>query len=62
MYKSFKSREPPIEDDLKILKVEYFSNQSSDLPQIFNLIFGDQTKMEYCLNKDDLQLKTTSKY
>ena len=51
-----------MEDDLKILKVEYLSNLSSDLPKMFNLSLGDQTKMEYCFNKDDLQWKTTSKY
>ena len=39
-----------MEDDLKILKVEYLSNQSLDLPQIFNLSLVDQTKMEYSLN------------
>ena len=30
MYKSFKLKRPPIEDDLKILKVEYFSNHCID--------------------------------
>ena len=44
-----KWRQPPMEDDLKILKVEYLSNLSSDLPKMFNLSLGDQTKMEYCL-------------
>ena len=51
-----------MEDDLKILKVEYLSNHWSDLPQILNLSFGDQTKMKYYFNEDDLQWKTTSKY
>ena len=27
-----------MEDDLKVLKVEYLSNQSSDLPQILNYV------------------------
>ena len=35
-----------MEDDLKILKVEYLSNHWSDLPQIFNLSLGDQTKIK----------------
>jgi hypothetical protein len=43
-----------MEDDLKMLKVEYFSNHSSDAPQILNLRSGDQTKIEM------LDMKTTS--
>ena len=31
-----------MEDDLKILKVEYLSNHSLDPPQILNLSSGDQ--------------------
>jgi hypothetical protein len=34
-----------MEDDLKILKVEYLSNHLSDPPQILNLSSGDQTKI-----------------
>ena len=34
-----------MEDDLKILKVEYLSNHWSDLSQILNLSSGDQTKI-----------------
>ena len=30
-------RQPPMEDDLKRLKVEYLSNHWSDLPQVLNL-------------------------
>ena len=30
MYKSFKWKRPPIEEDLKILKVVYFSNPCMD--------------------------------
>ena len=41
-----------MEDDLKILKVEYLSNHWSDLPQILNLSSGDQTKNAW--NEDDL--------
>jgi hypothetical protein len=36
--------QPPMEDDLKILKVEYLRNHWLDLPQISNLSSGDQTK------------------
>ena len=38
-----KLRQPPMEDDLKILKGEYLSNQLLDLTQISNLY--DQTLM-----------------
>ena len=48
-----------MEDDLKILKVEYLSNHWSDLPQILNLGWGDQTKIEISWNEDDLQWKTS---
>ena len=41
-----------MEDDLKILKVEYLSNHSSDPPQILNLSSVDQTKI--------LEMKTIS--
>ena len=51
-----------MEDDLKILKVEYLVNHWSDFPQILNLSSGDQTKIKNTQNKDDLQWKTTSKY
>jgi hypothetical protein len=37
VYKGIKWRQPPVEDDLKIRKVEYLSNQWSDLTQIWNL-------------------------
>ena len=40
----------------------FLSNHSSDLPQILNLGWGDQTKIEDSWNEDDLQWKTTSKY
>ena len=52
-----------MEDDLKILKLEYLSNRWSDLPQLLNLSLWDQTKIENLPeNEDDLQWKTTSKY
>jgi hypothetical protein len=49
-----KWRQPPLEDDLKILKVEYLSNHSLDPPHIFNLISGDQTKISNAWNEYDL--------
>ena len=51
-----------MEDDLKILKVEYLSNHYLFLPEILNLSLGDQTKIKNAWNEDDLQEKTTSKY
>ena len=47
-------RQPPMEDDLKILKVEYLSNHWSDFSQILNLRSGDQTKIEIDWDKDAL--------
>ena len=52
-------RRPKMEDDLKILNVEYLSNHWSDLTQIWNLSLQDLTKGEKVPNEDDLQLKTT---
>ena len=49
-----------MEDDLKILKVEYFSAHWSDQPQNLNLSSGDQTKIKAAWNEDDLQWNTTS--
>ena len=43
-----------MEEDLKIIKIEYLSNHWSDIPQIFNLSLGDQTK-NIPLNEGDLQ-------
>ena len=43
MEKTSKGRWPPIEDDLKILKVEYLSNHLLDHTQILNLSLYDQT-------------------
>ena len=37
LYKPFKWRGPPIEDNLKILKVEYLINRLLDHTQILNL-------------------------
>ena len=50
-----------MEEDLKILKVEYLSNHWLDFSQISNLSLGDQTKIKNAWNKDDLQWKMTSK-
>jgi hypothetical protein len=46
-----------MEDDLKILKVEYLSNHWSDLLQISNLSYGDQTQIKFGLN---FEIKMTS--
>jgi hypothetical protein len=57
-----KGRPPPMEDDLKILKVEHLSNHLLDPTQILNLCLDDQTILYKSLNEDDLQWKKTSKY
>ena len=43
-----------MEDELKILKVKYLSNNWSDFPQILNLSSGDQTKIKM------VEMKTSS--
>jgi hypothetical protein len=60
--KCLKWRQPLMEDDLKILKVEYLSNHLSDPTQILNSSSGDQKKVKNAWNEDDLEWKTTSKY
>ena len=63
-----KGRRPKKEDDLKIWKVEYFSNHWSDLTQIWNLSLQDLTKgykgvkWRWPLMEDNLKWKMTSKY
>ncbi len=44
-----------MEEDLKIIKVEYLSNYWSDPPQILNLSLEDLTKFKKFWNEDDLQ-------
>ena len=39
-----KGKQPPMEDDLKILKVKYLSNRLLDHSQILNLSLYDQIK------------------
>ena len=46
-----------MEDDLKKLNVEYLSNHWPILPQILNIVLGNQTKIENCLKWDNLQWK-----
>ena len=41
-------------DNLNTLKAEHLSNHWLDLPQILNLMSGDQTKIKNALNEDDL--------
>jgi hypothetical protein len=43
LHKSSKGRLTPMEDDLKVLKVEYLTNGLLDHTQILNLILHDQT-------------------
>ena len=45
VFKYFKWRQPPMEDDLKILKVEHLSNQLLDPTQILNLSLIFQNKI-----------------
>ena len=60
--KILKWRQPPMEDNPKILKVEYLSNHCSYLPQILTSCSGDQTKIKKYLNwrrppmEDDLKI------
>ena len=54
-----------MEDNLKILIVEYLRNQLMDLAQILNLSLCDQTKIEKCIKwrwpriEDDIKWMTT---
>ena len=50
MKKTSNARGTPMEDDLKILKVEYLSIHWSDFLQILNLSSGDQTKFKNAWN------------
>jgi hypothetical protein len=43
MKTTFNGRRPPIDDDLKILKVQYLSSHLLDHTQILNLNLYDQT-------------------
>ena len=50
-----------MENNLKLLKVEYFNNHWSDLTQILNLSSGDHTKiknveMKTTIMEDDLKI------
>ena len=38
-----------MDEDLQILKVEYFSNHWSDITQIWYLILGGEMEFENCL-------------
>jgi hypothetical protein len=46
VYRSLKVKTTPMEDDLKILNIEYLSNHWLDLNQILNLSFKG-TKPKY---------------
>jgi hypothetical protein len=51
-----------MEDELKILKVEYLSNHLLDPTQILNPSVYDQTIVYTSFNEDNLQWKKTSKH
>ena len=51
-----------MEEDLKIIKVEYLSNHWLVFAQVLYLSLGDQTKIKNSLKEYDLQWKMTSKY
>jgi hypothetical protein len=57
VYRSLKLKTTPIKDDLKILNIEYLNNHWSDLIQILNLSYGDQTKVYR-----SFRLKTTTNW
>ena len=46
-----------MEDDLKILKVEYLSYHLLDLPHILNLRLMNQPKSKSHVNEDNLYIK-----
>ena len=48
-----------MEDNIKILKVEYLNNHWSDLTQILNLSLDDHTKLKISWNEDYTQRKRT---
>ena len=48
-------RKPIMEEDLKILNVEYLSIRIVDHTQILNFSLYDQPYFFYFLNEDDLQ-------
>ena len=53
--KCLKWRRAPIEEYLKLSKVEYLSNPCSDLLQVLNWGLEDQTKIQNALIEDHLQ-------
>ena len=60
LYKSFKWRGPPMEDDLKTLKVVYLSNLVLNHTQILNLSLDVQSiYFKHCKNEDNLHWKKT---
>ena len=59
-------RRPSMEENLKILRVEYLSNPLSDHAQFLNLRLCDQNNVYKCMKRrpppmeDDLNWKTTT--
>ena len=62
LYKSLKWRQPPVEDDLKILKVEYLSSHLLDPNQILNLSLDNQTMFYQSLTERQPQNFEISRY
>ena len=54
-------RRPSLEDDLKVLQVEYIRNHWSDHPQIWNLSLGNVTKIKDCLQWRQLLMEDVRK-
>ena len=44
-----------MEEDLKVIEVEYLINHWSDFPQVLNLNLANQTKIKNAWNEEDLQ-------
>ena len=55
-------RWPLMEEDHKISKIEYLSNQRSDLPQILNLSSRDQIKIKNAWHEETSNRRQPNKY
>ena len=60
LFKLFKWRQPPMEDDLKILKAHYLSNHLMDQTQILNLTLMTKPYFINLWNEDDLQCNSSA--
>ena len=57
-----KRGQPPMEDELKILKVEYLSNNLLDHTQVLNVRLHDKAIIYKYFQLIDIQWKPTPKY